>query len=118
MAAFCLTSLLLPGGGEGKPLSDEASLVPTPGAPEQIKLSLGGPGEIVVSWVSHDAIPTDGSCFKPNVPRLDKTGAGTAGSPFPYPISRTCHLAVSEVAFWIGPSSYQAWAPHSFKRSG
>ena len=41
-----------------------AAVAAPPGAPEQLKLSLaGGPETMVVSWISKDAVPTDGTCF-------------------------------------------------------
>jgi len=95
-----------------------------PGAPEQIKLSLGGPGEMVVSWVSMDVIPTDGTCFKPNLPQLDSSSAGIAGAPFPYPMvsgidNPACRLAESEVAIWRGlfpvPGDYKRSCPHTLE---
>jgi hypothetical protein len=44
---------------------ENPAIRPAPGAPEQLKLSYAGDpsSSIVVSWISKDGVPTDGSCF-------------------------------------------------------
>ena len=90
-----------------------------PGAPEQLKLSLaGGPDTMVVSWISKDAVPTDGTCFDRPVQVWSSDGGcangGCSGSspptPFPYPLKAACALADSEVSYGLaggGPRTTQ-----------
>ena len=56
---------------------------------------------MVVSWISMDKIPTNGSCFAP--PKQAITPGNFSGSspptPFPYPLKPGCLLAGSEVRF-------------------
>ena len=87
---------------------------PAPGAPEQLKLSLaGGPDTMVVSWISKDRVPTDGSCFDRPAQAWTSGpcngGAGCTGSspptPFPYPIKAGCELADGEVRYGTSASA-------------
>ena len=91
-----------------------APTVAAPGAPEQLKLSLaGGPDTMVVSWISKDAVPTDGSCFDRPAQVWSSDGScadgGCSGSspptPFPYPLKSACALAGSEVSYALANAS-------------
>jgi len=94
LSYFCLILLVATAAAGGF----TKRIKPKPGAPEQVKLSLGLPDEMVVSWISHDAIPMDGTCFVPNLPRLDSSDASLGpGSPFPYAMHQECEIAHSEV---------------------
>ena len=85
-------------------------VVAPPGAPEQLKLSLaGGPETMVVSWISKDSVPTDGTCFDRPAQVWSTDGScangGCSGSspptPFPYPLKPACALADSEVSYGL-----------------
>ena len=95
-----------------------ASVVVTaaPGAPEQLKLSLAGAPatSMVVSWISKDAVPTDGSCFDRPLqvwsPDGDQSGTGPGSgssppTPFPFPLKTGCALAGSEVRYGQAPGA-------------
>ena len=56
---------------------------------------------MVVSWISMDPVPRDGSCFDPPV-QVWAPGGFTGSSPpvpFPYPVKPGCQLADSEVSY-------------------
>ena len=69
---------------------------------------------MVVSWISKDKIPMDGSCFDPPA-QVVAPGNFTGSSPptpFPYPIKAGCTLAGSQVRFVaVGPASTRASDP-------
>eukprot|EP01047_Picozoa_sp_COSAG01_P013604 COSAG01_NODE_645_length_14553_cov_32.925227_1_plen_621_part_00 len=88
-------------GSSGKIINNAAV---APGAPEQIKLSLtASAGEVVVSWISKDAVPQDGSCFtRPQEVWEDGQTGSSPPVPFPYPIKPGCSLADGVVEFVLG----------------